>query len=100
MQYRITLGGRVKSAGARAGRPYNACTLITKTLGRGRPCRADTLAAFAALGHELDRLAFLSGAVSLGHAPAAVARGVCMELNRLGRALGRAANAVQKGGVK
>ena len=100
MQYRITLGGRVKSAGARAGRPYNAATLIQKTLGRGRPCRADTLAAFVALGGELDRLAFDVGAVALGHRPASTAREVCLALNRLGRVLGRAANSVQKGGAK
>jgi hypothetical protein len=100
MQYRITLGGRVKSAGAHAGRPYNACTLITKTLGRGRPCRADTLAAFAALGHELDTLAFRAGAVSIGHAHPATARGICDQLNRLGRALARASSAVQKGAIK
>lgn len=100
MQYRITSGGRVKAAGARAGRPYNAATLISKTLGRGRPCRADTLAAFTALGHEIDRLAFRAGAVSLGHAPLTAAREVCLELNRLGRVLARAANNVQKGGAR
>lgn len=100
MQYRITSGGRVKAAGARAGRPYNAATLITKTLGRGRPCRADALAAFVALGVELDRLAFRAGAVSLGHVPLSAAREVCLELNRLGRVLARAERAVQKGGAR
>ena len=100
MQYRIIPNGRVKSAGARAGRPYNAATLITKTLGRGRPCRADTLAAFVALGHELDRLAFDVGSVALGHRHPSDATRACLALNRLGRVLGRAALAVQKGGAK
>lgn len=100
MQYRITLGGRVKSAGARAGRPYNAATLIRKTLGRGRPCRADTLATFVALGVELDRLAFDVGAVALGHRPAETAAEICLALSRLGRDLARATAAVQKGGAK
>lgn len=48
MQYRIHPGGRVLSRKAGAGRPIHARTLARKVLGRGRPCRADAVAALHA----------------------------------------------------
>jgi hypothetical protein len=81
MQYRITPGGRVLSRTSGAGRPLSSATLARKVLGRGRPCRADSLAALAAVAVDaakaadfLDALADAALALPGGHGLRADAR--------------------------